>query len=290
MGTVPVALTIAGSDSGSGAGIQADLKTFAAFQVYGVCALTAVTAQNTLSVLGAQDLEPAMVAAQVDALVVDVGVDAVKTGMLSNSSIIEAVADRIRHHQLHRLVVDPVMVAKGGERLMHSEATTALRRDLLPLALAVTPNAYEAEVLTGKPVRTLADAQDAARAIAALGPKTVIVKGGHWGDDATDVFFDGQSLVQLSTPRVATTNTHGTGCTFSAAIAAGLAHGLPLIEALQQAKGFVEQAMRSAFPLGQGHGPLNHFHRWWTGDLGTHYGLAIKQERQDEEDDRDGRD
>lgn len=290
MASVPVALTIAGSDSGSGAGIQADLKTFAAFQVYGTCALTAVTAQNTLSVLRAQDLEPAMVAAQIDALVADVGVDAVKTGMLSNTLIIEAVADRIQHHQLNRLVVDPVMVAKGGGRLMHAEATTALRRDLLPLALTVTPNAYEAEVLTGKPVRTLADAQDAARAIAALGPRTVVVKGGHWGDDATDVFFDGQSLVQISTPRIATTSTHGTGCTFSAAITAGLAHGLTLVEAVRQAKGFVEQAMRSAFPLGQGHGPLNHFHRWWSGEQDTDYELAIKQERHYEEDDPDRRD
>ena len=263
MKRVPVVLTIAGSDSGAGAGIQADLKTFAAFQVYGASAVTAVTAQNTLGVTGVEEIKPEMVAAQIDAVVSDLGVDAVKTGMLASSGIIQAVAQRLAAHGLDRVVVDPVMVAKGGERLLKEEAVEALRNDLLPLALVVTPNAGEAEVLAGQPVRSVEEARLAARAIGAMGPRYVVVKGGHFGRDATDVLYDGTGFTELTAPRVPTTSTHGTGCTFASAIAAGLGHGLPVEEAVQQAKEYVSQAIAKAFPIGRGHGPLHHFHRWW---------------------------
>jgi hydroxymethylpyrimidine/phosphomethylpyrimidine kinase len=263
MATVPVALTIAGSDSGGAAGIQADLKTFAALEVYGVSAVTAVTAQNTLGVFNVVDLEPAMVAAQIDAVVADPGIDAVKTGMLSSAPIIRAVAERLQAHGLNRVVVDPVMVAKGGERLLQEDAVEVLRTLLLPLALVATPNAMEAEVLTGHPVRNIDEAKTAGREIAAMGPKFVIVKGGHFGEDATDVLFSEAGFMEFSAARIPSTSTHGTGCTFSSAIAAGLARGIPMLQAVRQAKDYVTASIAMAFPLGAGHGPLNHFHRWW---------------------------
>ena len=261
---VPIALTIAGSDSGAGAGVQADLKTFAAFQVYGASALTAVTAQNTLGVTGIEELSPEMVGRQIDAVVSDLGVDTVKTGMLSSSAIIRTVAGRLEAHALHQVVVDPVMVAKGGDRLLREEAVEALRTELLPKALVVTPNAGEAEVLSGGPVTTLEGAKIAAKVIAGMGPRYVVVKGGHFGDEATDVLFDGTSFSEYSSPRVQTTSTHGTGCTFASAIAAGLAWGLSVEEAVARAKEYVYQAITKAFPVGHGHGPLNHFHEWWS--------------------------
>ncbi len=265
MERVPVVLTIAGSDSGGGAGIQADLKTFAAFQVYGASAVTAITAQNTLGVTGMEEVKPEMVAAQIDAVVSDLGVDAVKTGMLSSSRIIRAVAQQLTAHGLERVVVDPVMVAKGGDRLLQKEAVETLRNDLLPLALVVTPNAAEAEVLAGRPVRSIEEAREAATAIAAMGPRYVVVKGGHFGHDATDVLYDGSSFTELTAPRIPTTSTHGTGCTFASAIAAGLGHGLPVEQATRDAKEYVTQAIAKAFPMGTGHGPLHHFYRWWRG-------------------------
>ena len=260
---VPVSLTVAGSDSGGGAGIQADLKTFAALGVYGASAITAITAQNTLGVTGIEEVSPALVAAQIDAVVSDLGVDVVKTGMLSSSPIVQAVAERLGVHRLERVVVDPVMVAKGGDHLLKEEAVGAVRQLLLPLALVVTPNAGEAEVLTGSPVSTVDQARTAAAAIGAMGPRYVLVKGGHFGRDATDVLYDGQSFTELSAPRTDTTSIHGTGCTFASAIAAGLAHGLPVPDAVRQAKDYVSRAIAEAFPLGEGHGPLNHFHHWW---------------------------
>ena len=266
MARTPVVLTIAGSDSGAGAGIQADLKTFAAFQVYGASAITAITAQNTLGVTGIEEVSPGLVAAQIDAVVSDLGVDAVKTGMLSNAEIIQAVAQRLQDHRLEQVVVDPVMVAKGGDRLLCEDAVDALRQLLLPLALVVTPNAGEAEVLTGLPVGNVRQARDAATAIKAMGPRYVVVKGGHYGVEATDVLYDGAGFTELSAPRTPTTSTHGTGCTFASAIAAGLAHGLPVAQAVEQAKDYVSRSIASAFPLGSGHGPLNHFHRWWGED------------------------
>ena len=259
----PVALTIAGSDSGAGAGIQADLKTFAAFEVYGASAITAVTAQNTLGVTAIEELPTHVIAAQVDAVVSDLGVAAVKTGMLSSAPIIETVADRLQAHGLSQAVVDPVMVAKGGDRLLREDAVEALVKRLLPLALVLTPNAGEAEVLSGRPVTTMEEAKEAAKTIAALGPRYVVVKGGHFGDDAVDVLFDGERFTELPARRVTTTSTHGTGCTFSSAIAAGLANGKWVEESVSDAKAYVTEAIGRAFPVGAGHGPLNHFFRWW---------------------------
>ena len=257
------ALTIAGSDSGGGAGIQADLKTFAALGVYGTSALTAVTAQNTLGVTGVQELPPDMVASQIDAVVSDIGADAVKTGMLANSGIIRVVAGKVTEHGLSNLVVDPVMVAKGGDPLLQEEAVDALRTLLVPLALVVTPNLPEASVLVGYRVVTLEQARRAARDIVGMGSRSVVVKGGHLQGDAVDVFYDGSEFREFSSPRVDTTSTHGTGCTFASAIAAGLAKGMGVEEAVGQAKAYVTEAIRRAVPIGSGHGPLNHFHAFW---------------------------
>ena len=257
------ALTIAGSDSGGGAGIQADLKTFAALGVYGTSALTAVTAQNTLGVTGVQELPPDMVALQIDAVASDIGADAVKTGMLANSGIVRVVADKVTEHGLPNLVVDPVMVAKGGDPLLQEEAVDALRTLLVPLALVVTPNLPEASVLVGYEVSTLEQARRAARDIVGMGSRSVVVKGGHLQGDAVDVFYDGNEFREFSSPRVDTTSTHGTGCTFASAIAAGLAKGMGVEEAVGQAKTYVTEAIRRAFPIGSGHGPLNHFHALW---------------------------
>lgn len=254
---IPRALSIAGSDSGGGAGIQADLKTFSAMGVFGMTAITAVTAQNTREVTGVVEIAPDMVARQIDAVVSDIGVDAAKTGMLSSAAIVEAVADRIRHHRLERLVVDPVMIAKSGAALLRPEAVEALRRLILPLALVVTPNLPEAEALCGVPIRTPAQMDDAARRIAALGPRYVVVKGGHLEGAAVDAVYDGEHLEHLEAARVATRNTHGTGCVFSAAIAAGLARGDGPRAAIRAAKTFITGAIAGGLALGGGHGPAN---------------------------------
>ena len=255
------AMTIAGSDSGGGAGIQADLKTFAALGVYGTSAITAITAQNTLGVTAVLELSPELVAAQIDAIVSDIGTDAVKTGMLANSGIIRLVADKTKEHGLTTLVVDPVMVAKGRDRLLQEEAVEALRSLLIPLAMVVTPNLPEASVLVERNVESLEDARQAARDIVAMGARSVVVKGGHLQGDAVDVFYDGRELRELTTPRIETTSTHGTGCTFASAIAAGLAKGMGVEGAVAHAKEYVTEAIRRAFPMGGGHGPLNHFYR-----------------------------
>ena len=266
MKTVPRAMTIAGSDSGGGAGIQADLKTFAALGVYGTSVLTAITSQNTLRVTDVMELPTSLIASQIDAVLSDIGTDAVKTGMLSSSAIIETVAEKIREHGLRVLVVDPVMVAKGGDRLLQEEAVEALRNTLLPLAQVVTPNAPEARVLTGREVRTLDDARDAARELVAMGARAAVVKGGHLEGPATDILYDGKDFRLFTTQRIETTSVHGTGCTFASAIAAGLAKGLTVRDALAHAKSYVTAAIRQAFPMGQGHGPLNHFHMLWEED------------------------
>ena len=254
-----VALTIAGSDSGGGAGIQADLKTFAAFGVYGVSAITAVTAQNTGGVSAVETLSPGIVAAQIAAIVDDFQVAALKTGMLANSAIIGAVARVLRVSRVGPLVVDPVMVAKSGDRLLDADALDALTRDLLPLAAVVTPNLPEAEVLTGMPVRTVDDQREAARRIVERGARAAVVKGGH-SDSAeiVDVFFDGVAFTEFRVERVPGTSTHGTGCTFSAAIAAQLALGRGLLEAIPLAQAYVAKAIQNAPGLGHGHGPMGH--------------------------------
>jgi hydroxymethylpyrimidine/phosphomethylpyrimidine kinase len=259
--SIPRALTIAGSDSGGGAGIQADLKTFAALGVYGLSALTAITVQNTLGVQAAQDLPPELVEAQIDAVLEDIGADAAKTGMLSRPGIIEAVARCVSRWNL-RLVVDPVMVAKGGDPLLQPEAITTLSTLLLPLAEVITPNLFEAEVLTGQRIETLDDMRAAAQAIHALGPRHVVVKGGHRAADPIDVYFDGERFVELRAERISTPHTHGTGCTFSAAIAAFMARGLPVDAAVTGAKDYITEAIRHAPGLGKGHGPIGHFWQW----------------------------
>lgn len=258
---IPRALTIAGSDSGGGAGIQADLKTFAALGVYGLSALTAITAQNTQGVRAVQDLPPELVEAQIDAVLEDIGANAAKTGMLSNARIIEAVARSVTRWHL-RLVLDPVMVAKGGDALLQPEAIQSLITVLLPLAEVITPNLPEAEVLTGARVETLDEMRAAARAIYAAGPRHVVIKGGHRAADPVDVYFDGKSFVELRAGRIETRHTHGTGCTFSAAITAFMARGLPVDEAIAGAKNYITEAIRHAPGLGKGYGPVGHFWQW----------------------------
>jgi hydroxymethylpyrimidine/phosphomethylpyrimidine kinase len=255
---LPVALTIAGSDSGGGAGIQADLKTFAALGVHGTSALTAITAQNTLGVTDIMEVPPALVAAQIEAVMLDIGAQAAKTGMLSSAEIIEAVVTAIAHFNIRNLVVDPVMVAKGGARLLRDDAVDALRRLLLPLAAVVTPNLPEAEVLLGRPIRTLDDRRQAARDLVALGARAAVVKGGHGDEEeAIDHYFDGTELIELRSPRIATANTHGSGCVFSAAIAAGLAKGSDALASVHLAKEFITGAIERSVEVGRGHGPVN---------------------------------
>ena len=258
-----IALTIAGSDSGGGAGIQADLKTFAAFGVYGTCAVTAVTAQNTRGVTAWSAVEADLVEAQIEAVAGDFSVSSVKTGMLATAAIVEAVAATVAALDLPNLVVDPVMVAKGGHRLLDEDAVRTLQSELLPKALIVTPNIPEAEVLLGGgSIRTLDDMRKAARAIRRLGPNVVVVKGGHLdGDLSIDVVCAGDEVFELSGRRLPGRNTHGTGCTFSAAIAAGLALGQPVDEALRESRRYLEGAIERAPGYGAGHGPLNHFWR-----------------------------
>ncbi len=257
-------MSIAGSDSGGGAGIQADLKTFAAFGVYGTSVITAITAQNTQSVERVIELSPDVVAAQIDSVVRDIGADAVKTGMLVNAAIVETVAKKIQEHNLTNLVVDPVMVAGNGGVLLRSEGVNALRSWLLPLALVVTPNLHEAEVLTGRRLASVEDMRWAAKAIAQMGPQSVVVKGGHLEGIAVDVLWDGIEFHEMASERVGSGNTHGTGCTFASAIAACLARGLTVAEAVAKAKEYVTQAIDQSFSVGQGRTPLNHFYCFWS--------------------------
>ena len=254
---LPVALTIAGSDSGGGAGIQADLKTFAAMSVHGTCAITAITAQNTFEVTDILEMPVDLIMAQIAAVMKDLPAASAKTGMLSSSEIVEAVAAAVARHSIRNLVVDPVMVSKGGARLLRDDAVEALRSRLLPLAAIVTPNLPEAAVLLGRPVETLAERAQAAKDLVALGARAAVVKGGHAAGDATDVFWDGVRLVELPAERIATRNTHGSGCVFSAAIAATLAKGGDPLTAVRTAKEFISGAIASSLELGAGSGPVN---------------------------------
>ena len=257
------ALTIAGSDSGGGAGIQADLKTFSAFRVFGMSVLTAVTAQNSLGVQAVENLPPAFVAQQLRSVMEDFGADAAKCGMLSTAPIIEAVAGELERCRVEKLVVDPVMVAKSGDRLLQPDAREALAGRILPLALVVTPNLPEAEVLAGIPVAEPEDMEEAARRIHAMGPRYVLVKGGHLKGDATDLLWNGREFTRFTGPRIDSANTHGTGCTFSAAITAGLARGQALGDAIRAAKAYVTRAIREGFKAGRGVGQLRHFVQDW---------------------------
>ena len=252
-------LIIAGSDSSAGAGIQADLKTCAALGVYGMTAITALTAQNTTGVSAIHEVPPDFVAEQIDTVVEDIRPDAVKTGMLANAAIIEVVAAKMKEHALPFVVVDPVMVAKSGDRLLREDAVVALRK-LLPLADVLTPNIPEAEDLLGHPMRTDEEVREAARELQSVGPRNVVVKGGHReGDTAIDILFDGRAFHDFSSPRIETTSTHGTGCTFASAIAAFLARQETVPEAVQHAKEYLTEALRRAEPIGHGHGPVDHF-------------------------------
>lgn len=264
-----IALTIAGSDSSGGAGIQADLKTFAALGVYGASAIAALTAQNTRGVSALHDVPADFIAAQIDAIFDDLDVDAVKIGMLSNVGAIEAVAGGLTRHRARNIVLDPVMVATSGDRLLAPDAVTTLCREMLPLALVVTPNLHEAAALTETPVAQGEDEMVAqARRILAFGPRHVLMKGGHGtGAESVDLLVGGDDILRLAAPRIATANTHGTGCTLSSAIAAGLAKGLGLTEAVRAAKVYVTAAIAAAdrLAVGHGHGPLHHFHQSWSG-------------------------
>lgn len=256
------ALTIAGSDSGGGAGIQADLKTFQELDVYGMSAITAVTVQNTLGVSNVYPLPPEAAAQQIEAVGSDLGADALKTGMLFSAEIIEAVAAQIRAFGWTQVVVDPVMVAKGGASLLQPEAVQALRGQLLPLAYIVTPNLPEAEVLSGLSIRGLEDRREAAKRICAYGARQVVIKGGHDADPGeriVDLHYDGSTFTELVGRRIPTRHTHGTGCTFSAALTAELAKGTPALEAVRIARAFIQAAIEHELGLGQGHGPTNHF-------------------------------
>ncbi|MCX7847462.1 MAG: bifunctional hydroxymethylpyrimidine kinase/phosphomethylpyrimidine kinase [bacterium] len=253
------ALTIAGSDSGGGAGIQADLKTFCSLHVYGATVLTAVTAQNTQSVSSVLGLPPSLVAAQLDAVLSDIGADACKTGMLFNAEIVTTVAERLRAHNVTRLVVDPVMIAKSGARLLDENAVHSLVDLLFPLATIITPNVPEAEALTGLRISCEDHMIQAAARLLKAGPQWVVIKGGHLEGDATDLVYTTDTHHFLRSPRIMTRCTHGTGCTFSAAITAYLARGLDPLDAIKCAKTYITQAIITATDLGNGFSPVNHF-------------------------------
>ncbi|WP_349368162.1 bifunctional hydroxymethylpyrimidine kinase/phosphomethylpyrimidine kinase [Salinarimonas sp.] len=262
-----IALTIAGSDSGGGAGIQADLKTFSARGVYGASVITALTAQNTKGVQGIHDVPPDFVAAQIDSVLSDLKVGAVKIGMLSKPAVIEAVAAGVARHGMTKVVLDPVMVAASGDKLLSDDAIDTLRTVLLPRAVVVTPNLPEAAALLDEGV---AENEDAMRAqgerILALGPKAVLIKGGHAsGPESVDLLVEEHGVTRLSAARVATRNTHGTGCTLSSAIAAELAKGASLADAVREAKAYLSAALAAAdtLEIGSGHGPVHHFHAFW---------------------------
>ena len=255
------ALTIAGSDSGGGAGIQADLKTFHAHGVYGASVVTAITAQNTVAVTRAFDLPLDLIESQLDAVFDDLDIAAAKTGMLSSAGIVETVAGALRDRRLERLVVDPVMISKSGYKLLRDDAIESLKKNLLPLALVVTPNIHEAELLSGLRIDSADKMKLAARRIREYGPRNVLVKGGHASfDRATDILYDGQKFHEFASEFVETKNTHGTGCTYSAAITARLALGEPLFSAIEHAKTYITKAIAHALPIGKGHGPTNHFY------------------------------
>ncbi|OES43796.1 bifunctional hydroxymethylpyrimidine kinase/phosphomethylpyrimidine kinase [Domibacillus iocasae] len=258
--TIRKALTIAGSDSGGGAGIQADLKTFQELGVFGTSALTAVTAQNTLGVHGVYPLTAEAVEKQIDAVLSDMGVDALKTGMLFSAEIIEAAARKLHEYECQNVIVDPVMIAKGGASLLQEEATEALKKVLLPRALVVTPNIPEAEVIAGMTITSEEDKKEAAKIIASFGPKNVLIKGGHdEGTKTIDLLYDGKIFHTFLGKRIDTKDTHGTGCTFSAAMTAAIAKGASVRVAAQTAKQFIQAAIEDGLYIGEGHGPTNHW-------------------------------
>ncbi|NLP36687.1 MAG: bifunctional hydroxymethylpyrimidine kinase/phosphomethylpyrimidine kinase [Firmicutes bacterium] len=259
-----IALTIAGSDSGGGAGIQTDLKTFAALNAYGTSVITALTAQNTKGVHGIHAVPHDFVKSQIDAVLSDIRVKAVKTGMLAEAAIIETVAERLRYYRMDKLVVDPVMVAESGDRLLEESAIEALRTKLIPQALIVTPNLAEAGELLGRQLETVDEMIAAARDLYSLGPRHVLVKGGHLpGEEKIDIFFDGKTIHRLAEKKIDTVHTHGTGCTYAAAITAYLAHGLAPLAAVQKAKVFITEAIKHGVAVGEGYGPTDPMGSLW---------------------------
>ncbi len=253
-------LTIAGSDSCGGAGIQADLKTFSAHGVFGMSVITAVTVQNTQGVFGVQDISPDIIRRQIEVIFDDISVDAVKIGMVSKIETIKTIAETLSKYSIQNLVVDPVMVSKSGFHLLQPEAKEALITHLLPMATVVTPNLPEAEVITGLQIKTLEDMKKAAHIIYKMGPKYVLVKGGHLEDEAVDILYDGTAFTYYNSPRIDAKNTHGTGCTLSSAIASNLGKGLSIVEAIENAKNYITVAIENSFSIGKGVGPTHHFY------------------------------
>jgi hydroxymethylpyrimidine/phosphomethylpyrimidine kinase len=261
-------LTIAGSDSGGGAGIQADLKTFSAIGCYGMSVITALTAQNTRGVYGIHAVPPAFAVEQINAVLSDIGADAIKIGMLYSAELIEAVAAALKNHGAQKIVIDPVMVAQSGDKLLQDDAVEAIKTDLMPLAEVVTPNLPEAEVLTGQKLQNRQDVESAASRLAAHGSRNILIKGGHGNENqsADLLYLAGENrLVWLTADRIQTRNNHGTGCTLSSAIAAYLAQGHDSEKAVQKAKAFMNRAIAAgaAYEIGNGHGPVHHFFKWW---------------------------
>lgn len=258
-------LTIAGSDSSGGAGIQADLKTFSAHGVFGMSVITAVTAQNTQGVFAVQDILPDIIKKQIEVIFDDIEVDAVKIGMVSQTETIKTIAETLRLYSVKNLVIDPVMISKSGYDLLQPDAKEALIEYLLPMATVLTPNTLEAEVISGISIRNLEDMKKAAKIISSMGPQYVLVKGGHLENesDAIDLLYDGVEFNYFSSPRISTKNTHGTGCTLSSGIASNLGKGLSIHEAIKQAKEYITIAIEKSFKLGKGVGPVHHFHQWY---------------------------
>lgn len=262
-------LSIAGSDCSGGAGIQADLKTFSAYGVFGMSVIVSVVAENTSRVTAIQDITPDMIGRQIDAVFEDIGADAVKVGMLSSPECMDAVAAKLKQYKPANVVIDPVMYAKNGCPLMDMEAIDTLIDDMIPLADVLTPNIPEAEKITGMKILSLGDMEAAARRIYAMGTKTVVVKGGHGVGDAVDVLFDGKQLCHFGTTRINTRNTHGTGCTFSSAIAAGLAKEMSVREAVEKAKSYITTAIEHSLSIGRGNGPIHHFYDLYRNGLSS---------------------
>lgn len=264
--TIPVALTIAGSDSGGGAGIQADLRTFAALKVFGTSVITLITAQNTLGVTSVEPLSPGLVSAQIDSVMTDMGARAAKTGALGTRDIVEAVAEKVAQYGIENLVIDPVMISKHGHALIAPDAAETLIKRLFPLALFITPNAYEAAAILGKRIENLGDPRDAAIELGKTGAKNVLLKGGHLeiGESATDFFFDGDSVFELTAPKIDTPHTHGTGCTLSAAITAYLARGYETLAAVELAKRYISGALQRAVNVGKGISPVHHMFEYYS--------------------------
>ncbi|MGR3310510.1 MAG: bifunctional hydroxymethylpyrimidine kinase/phosphomethylpyrimidine kinase [Candidatus Brocadiales bacterium] len=253
-------LIIAGSDSGGGAGMQADLKTLMVLGVFGTCVVTAITAQNTLGVQNTYEIPDHVIAQQIDSVMTDIGTDALKTGMLCNGDIVKVVSNKIKQYEIANVVVDPVMAAKGGTPLLSPDGVNALISDLIPLAFLITPNIYEAERLCGLTIKSISDMEESAKLIHKLGAKNILIKGGHLvegKDIVTDVLYGGRTFEYFSSERIKTKNTHGIGCTYASAIATGLAKGKGLMEAIKDAKSFIAKALRASHNPGKGHGTLN---------------------------------